>query len=171
VCVATPAFQGVLILDAESQFPNIRDIISNVRTRLIISSTTNRSPAVTLAAESLEAYGFEARQVFELPRVKLEVTEHHAWSARCSCGRRHQAEFPEPLGRSAVWACLKAFVVYLHHHHMVPAERTADILESVCGVRPSGGTVLNFVEEVAFADRAGLGAHRTSPAAHAGARC
>ena len=97
-----------------------------------------------------EAHGFEARQVFELPRVKLEVTGHRAWSARCSCGRRHQAEFPEPL-KAAVQhrPRLKAFAACLHHHHMVPVERTADILESLCGVRPSGGTVLNFVEEAA----------------------
>ena len=97
-----------------------------------------------------EAHGFEARQVFELPRVKLEVTGHRAWFARCSCGRRHQAEFPEPLKAAVQYGPrLKAFAVYLHHHHMVPVERTADILESLCGVRPSGGTVLNFVEEAA----------------------
>ena len=97
-----------------------------------------------------EAHGFEARQVFELPRVKLEVTEHRAWFARCSCGRRHQAEFPEPLKAAVQYGPrLKAFAACLHHHHMVPAGRTADILESLCGVRPSGGTVLNFVEEAA----------------------
>ena len=97
-----------------------------------------------------EAHGFEARQVFELPRVKLEVTGHRAWFARCSCGRRHQAEFPEPLKAAVQYGPrLKAFAACLHHHHMVPAGRTADILESLCGVRPSGGTVLNFVEEAA----------------------
>ena len=62
-----------------------------------------------------EAHGFEARQVFELPRVKLEVTGHRAWFARCSCGRRHQAEFPEPL-KAAVQhgPRLKAFAACLH---------------------------------------------------------
>ena len=129
---------------------DIREIISNVRTRPITSSTTNRPPTVTLAAGSPEAHGFEARQVFGLPRVKLEVTGHRAWFARCSCGRRHQAEFPEPLKAAVQYGPrLKAFAACLHHHHMVPAGRTADILESLCGVRPSGGTVLNFVEEAA----------------------
>ena len=68
-----------------------------------------------------EAHGFEARQVFELPRVKLEVTGHRAWFARCSCGRRHQAEFPEPLKAAVQYGPrLKAFAACLHHHHMVP---------------------------------------------------
>ena len=36
----------------------------------------------------------ETRQVFDLPVVKYEVTEHHAMQAICSCGQVHTRQFP-----------------------------------------------------------------------------
>lgn len=96
----------------------------------------------------LQAESCEARQVFELPPIELEVTEHRAWSARCSCGHWHRAEFPDHVRAAAQYGPrFKAFAVHLHHHHMLPAQRATEILESLCGVRPSTGTLMNFVKE------------------------
>jgi transposase len=40
------------------------------------------------------AYVNETRQVFDLPVLQFEVTEHHAMQAICACGHVHTAEFP-----------------------------------------------------------------------------
>ena len=40
------------------------------------------------------AYVSEARQVFDLPVLQFEVTEHHAMQAICSCGYVHQQSSP-----------------------------------------------------------------------------
>ena len=40
------------------------------------------------------AYVGETRQVFDLPVVKYEVTEHHAMQSICKCGHVHTGVFP-----------------------------------------------------------------------------
>ena len=37
----------------------------------------------------------EARQVFDLPPMHYEVTEHRVLETRCACGKWHRGEFPE----------------------------------------------------------------------------
>ena len=37
----------------------------------------------------------ERRQVFDLPRMGYEVTEHQVLEVRCACGKRHRSQFPE----------------------------------------------------------------------------
>lgn len=36
----------------------------------------------------------EAHEVFDLPRMAMEVTEHHIHQTRCACGKVHRSEFP-----------------------------------------------------------------------------
>jgi len=36
----------------------------------------------------------EARQVFDLPPVAIEVAEHRIHQRRCACGKLHRSELP-----------------------------------------------------------------------------
>ncbi len=37
----------------------------------------------------------DSRQVFDLPPLRFEVTEHQVLQAQCPCGKVHRGEFPE----------------------------------------------------------------------------
>jgi transposase len=95
-----------------------------------------------------EATVVEARQVFDLPSLHYEVTEHRVLAACCACGKRHRGEFPEGVNAPVQYGPgLKAAAVHLTQHHMLPAQRTADLMGDLFDLPLSDATVLAAVEE------------------------
>src|SRR5919109_3248745 len=73
--------------------------------------------------------GEERRQVFELPPLKLEVTEHRVVIKECPvCGSQTSGVFPEavPIGTS-YGAGVKGLLTSLNPEHRVPSERGCQI--------------------------------------------
>ena len=95
-----------------------------------------------------EATVAETRQVFDLPPMRYAVTEHRALETRCACGKRHRGEFPDGVNAPVQYGPrLKAAVVHLTQHHMLPAQRTADLMGDLCDLPLSDATVLAAVGE------------------------
>lgn len=82
------------------------------------------------------------RQVFDLPPVKMTVTEHRLASCRCGCGTVTGATGPAGINAPTQYgpavAALAAYLVVGHH---VPVKRTAQILADLCGASVSVGWV------------------------------
>ncbi len=90
----------------------------------------------------------EARQVFDLPPVAIEVTEHRIHSLRCSCGKLHRSEFPAEVTAPVQYGPgVKALAVYLTQHHMLPVARTAQLLGDLYGMAISAGSVQSMIAE------------------------
>jgi transposase len=85
----------------------------------------------------------EKRQVFDLPQVRMEVTEHQVQIKRCSgCGKETRAEFPKEVNQTVQYGTeAKAQMAYLNHEHYIPLKRTCDVFEEFYGHRPAEGTV------------------------------
>ena len=64
------------------------------------------------------AVGVEKRQVFEVPSVRLEVTEHQAAIKCCpNCGKQVKGQFPEGVSQAVQYgAGLQAQMVYLNNY-------------------------------------------------------
>ena len=85
----------------------------------------------------------EARQVFDIPPLSHEVTEHQLLEAVCSCGKVHRGAFPADVSAPVQYGPrLKAAVVHLTHHHMMPVSRTGDLMGDLFGLPLSDATVL-----------------------------
>ena len=86
---------------------------------------------------------YECRQVFELPKPKLEVTEYRAEIKKCSgCGKIITATFPENITAPAQYGLnLKSFLLYLHHQHFIPAARISQLCEDLFGYSVSQGVL------------------------------
>jgi transposase len=88
--------------------------------------------------------GYEKRQVFELPPVRLEVTEHQAEIKCCPVsGRTVTASFPEGVNAPAQYGPrLKAQMVYFNVEHFIPFERLTRICQDLYGQPLSEATLV-----------------------------
>ncbi|WP_291429815.1 transposase, partial [Deinococcus sp.] len=84
-----------------------------------------------------------ARQVHDLPELRLHVKEYRAHVKVCpTCRHRQQAPFPRDVaGQVQYGPRVHGLAVYLNAAHFVPMERTSEILDALCGARPSDGTI------------------------------
>lgn len=86
--------------------------------------------------------GVECRQVFDLPPMAIEVTEHQLIERECACGARTsgqappQAQAPVQYGSRAA-----AIIVYLYAGQFLSKARTAQALAELFGTPLSSGTV------------------------------
>jgi len=85
----------------------------------------------------------EKRQVFDLPKVQMEVTEHQAQVKQCPCcGKETRAEFPKEVKQAVQYGTeAKSQMTYLNHEQHIPLKRTCDVFEEFYAHRPAEGTI------------------------------
>lgn len=93
------------------------------------------------------AYVGETRQVFDLPVLEFEVTEHHAMQAICSCGQVHTGEFPAGVNASVQYGPrAQAAMVHLNQNHAVSIQRTAALMQDFFGLPVSQASVVRATQ-------------------------
>jgi transposase len=99
----------------------------------------------------VEASRVEKRQVFDLPAVKLAVTEHQAEVKTCPvCGQLNRGEFPVDVTQPTQYGPrIRAQMVLLNVYHFIPLERTAEIISELYQQDISDGTVFAAAVELA----------------------
>lgn len=93
-----------------------------------------------------EPQRFDARQVFDLPPIKISVTEHRRSKKTCQyCGLENKASFPEGLVQPAQYGDnLKALCAYLQNYQMLPYARCSEFIEDLTGHPIATGSLSNF---------------------------
>lgn len=93
------------------------------------------------------------RQVFDIPKLLIEVTEHRVEIKQCPrCHSKVEGKFP-PLVKAPVQygVRLKATCAYLQHQHFIPEKRLSEIFQDLFGCPISEGTIVNHSKSLANA--------------------
>jgi transposase len=92
----------------------------------------------------------ERAQVFELPQVRLEVTEYRREVKVCpSCRRVHRGRYPEGVSAGASYGDrYKGLCCYLMQQQHLPYQRVAELSEEVFSHRPSEGSLYNMQQQL-----------------------
>ncbi|MGH2804055.1 MAG: IS66 family transposase [Thermoleophilaceae bacterium] len=97
-----------------------------------------------------EVCGTERRQVFDLPRRRLEVTEHRAHTCRCRCGTTTKAQFPPAARATTCYGpAVRALGCYLVARQHLPVARAAELLADALGAPVSTGWLAGITLEAA----------------------
>ena len=94
--------------------------------------------------------GVEARQVFDLPEVRLWVCEHRAERRACACGHVTAGGFPGVARAAACYGPgVRALGAYLGVWQHLPVERATQVLDDGVGADVSVGWLGGLVAEAA----------------------
>jgi transposase len=94
--------------------------------------------------------GYKKRQVFDLPVVALEVTEHQSEIKTCPvCGEITEAVFPGDVSQETQYGPrVRAQMVYFNEYQFIPLERTTEVIEDLYQQPIAEGSVVSAAVRV-----------------------
>ena len=95
------------------------------------------------------AAGYEKRQVFDIPPLICEVTEHRAEKKRCSCGHLTTACFPETVSAPVQYGVnLQSLVSILGAYEYLSYDRISELMGYLIGYRVNEATVCSLQDKL-----------------------
>jgi len=85
----------------------------------------------------------QRRQMFDIPELRIEVTEHQSEVKECPCcGETTSAPFPEDIFKATQYGLrIKTFANYLNLYQLIPGDRLSQVFEEIFGRAISEGTL------------------------------
>lgn len=102
-------------------------------------------PHCSANLEDIVCERYEKRQVFDIPAMQMEVTEHLAEIKFCpNCQSKVKGDFPAGITKPVQYGQrIKAQAVYLNNYQLLPVARTIELFRDFYGHSPSEAFVFS----------------------------
>jgi transposase len=92
----------------------------------------------------------EKRQVFDIPDVRIEVTEHQGEVKVCpGCQQSVKSSFPDGIERAVQYGKrIQAQATYLTTYQLLPLKRSCEVFRDFYGHAPSEAVILGAIDQV-----------------------
>jgi len=99
--------------------------------------------------DEVDACGSERRQVFDLPKLDLDIIEHLSLHKTCpGCGQLNRGAFPDGVAQPVQYGPkVKSVLVYLTNYQLLPWERATKMLSDLYGASLSQGVLQNALQQ------------------------
>ena len=116
---------------------------------VVVEHAPGRCACCRAALSEQPSCGELRRQVFDLPPITLEVTEHRVIEKQCPrCGKSTWGVFPAEVQAPVQYgARMKALVLYLNTYQLVPYDRLSQVIFDMTGQAISTGTLAEMVRQ------------------------
>jgi len=106
-------------------------------------------PGTCQCGGQVQVEGYRPHQVFDLPEVRYEVTEHRCYSGRCQrCGCSHAATLPDSVPRGQMGPGLIAWINLLNGRYHLTLRQIEDLLHEQWGLQFSLGAISQSQEKL-----------------------
>jgi len=98
--------------------------------------------------ENIEGHSIVTKQVFDIPKINMEVTEYQQHNKVCPCcNTANKPDFPEYLKSYAQYGDnIKTFIAYLNTYQMIPYARISELVEDFTSHKISSGTIYSILD-------------------------
>lgn len=99
--------------------------------------------------ENVASDEVKARQVFDIPKIKINVTEYRVQSKTCPhCAKKTVSQFPQNVTHQAQYGeNVKALITNLNVYQVLPYKRIKELLSQIFNLDLSEGTISNTLKK------------------------
>jgi len=92
--------------------------------------------------ENVPALAAGKRQVFDIPKIQIKVTEHQIFSKQCKCGHINYGEYPLEANAPVSYGNnIESLIGYFHTRQYIPFKRMQEIFKDVFNAPISEGGI------------------------------
>ena len=93
---------------------------------------------------------YHSRQVFDIPPISIQITEHRAQQCECPhCHITNSADFPTNVTAPVQYGpLLQATCIYLNSYQLLPYKRLSQTFSDLFSIPLSQGTIANIIRNV-----------------------
>ncbi|TID86703.1 IS66 family transposase [Legionella pneumophila] len=115
----------------------------------IITHTLHECPDCGESLSNKSVHRVIKRQVFDLPPIQVDITEHRVEMKYCSsCQRQVQSDFPLGVKAPVQYGNrVRSWIVYYQNQHMIPEDRIQQLFMDMYSLPISTASIASFTEK------------------------